>query len=268
MAIWRKPGLGGRGGKPPAPTCGQMAGSSTKLGRALSLLVGTVLLGSIAQFIDMRADAQTSLLDDNAPPARTAVLSPPLNPSSARNEVADDTAGPRIGVRGAELAIGAEGQQRDTASQQDVDQAAPTPANPLWRLPLNQFSATLERPIFSPSRRPPPPAVTYSAPVAVKQPPKPHEPERPTIALTGTIIGTDGYRGAVFRDTSSQEVLRLRVGENYHGWVLLLITSREARLVKDGERALLELPKPDGTPARARSTQEIALDHIWAVGAE
>lgn len=238
------------------------------MGRTPSLLVGTLLLGTIALSIDVRADAQTSLLDDNAPPARNAVLSPPSNPSSARNETTDDTAGPRTGVRGAERAIGADKQQRDTASRQDVDQPAPTSANPLWQLPLNRFSATRERPIFSPSRRPPPPAVTYSAPVAVKQPSKPREPDRPTIALAGTIIGTDGYRGAVFRNTSSQEVLRLRVGEDYHGWVLLLITSREARLVKDGEQALLELPKPDGTPVRVRSRQEIALDQIWAVGAE
>ena len=138
----------------------------------------------------------------------------------------------------------------------------------MWRLPLKQFSATRERPIFSPSRRPAAPAPTYVAPVAVKQPPNPREPERPTIALAGTIIGTDGYRGAVFRDTSSQNVLRLRMGEDYHGWVLLLITPREATLVKNGEQALLELPVPAGTPPRPRSSQEIALEQIRAVGAE
>jgi hypothetical protein len=86
--------------------------------------------------------------------------------------------------------------------------------------------------------------------------------------LAGTIIGTDGYRGAVFRDTSSQDVLRLRVGENYHGWVLLLITPREATLAKNGEQALLELPVPAGTPPRARSSHEIAFEQILAVGAE
>jgi general secretion pathway protein N len=138
----------------------------------------------------------------------------------------------------------------------------------LWRLPLKQLSITRERPIFSPSRRPPPPAPSYVAPVEVRLPTKPREPERPTIALAGTIIGTDGYRGGVFRETSSQDVLRLRVGENYHGWVLLLITPREARLAKNGEQALLELPKQAGAPARARSSQEIALDAIWATGAE
>ena len=164
--------------------------------------------------------------------------------------------------------IGADERQKNAAPREVVDREAPAPGNPLWRLPLKQFSTTQERPIFSPSRRPPPAAPTYVAPVELKQPTKPREPERPTIALTGTIIGTDGYRGGVFRDTSSQDVLRLRVGENYHGWVLVLITPREARLAKNGEQALVELPKQAGAPERARTSQEIALEQIRAVGAE
>jgi|HubBroStandDraft_4_1064222.scaffolds.fasta_scaffold76278_2 hypothetical protein len=248
-------------------TSGQVASHKTTTGRALSWLIGIVLLGSIVEFGEMPADAQTSLLDDNAPAAYTAAPLRLSSPPAAYDEATDNTAGPRIGVR----AVGQDteaNKQENAAPQRVTDQAAPAPGNPLWRLPLKQFSATRERPIFSPSRRPPTPARTYVAPVAAQQPPKPREPERPTIALAGTIIGTDGYRGAVFRDTSSQDVLRLRVGENYHGWVLLLITPREARLGKDGEQALLELPVPAGTPPRARTIQEIALEQIRAVGAE
>jgi hypothetical protein len=250
MAIWRIPSLGDLGGGlwAPTQTCGQMAGTSTRIGRALSLLIGMVLLGSIAQFNNMQADAQTSLLDDGAPTAHTGA--PPF-------EV-------RVGGQGTET----DKQEKDASPRRIADDATPTPANPLWRLPLAQLSTTQERPIFLPSRRPPPPAPTSVAPVAVKQPPKSREPERPAIALAGTIIGTDGYRGAVFRDTSSPDVLRLRVGEDYHGWVLLLVTPREARLVKNGEQVLLELPVPAGTPPRAHSSQEIALEQIRAVGAE
>ena len=250
MAIWRIPGLGDRDGEPQTPmlTCGQMASTSTQMGRALPLLIGMVLLGSIAEFNDMRADAQMSLLDNSGPTVHAG--SPPL-------EV-------RVGGQGTET----EKQEKDAPPRRIADQATPMPANPLWGLPLKQLSTTQERPIFLPSRRPPPPAPTSVAPVAVKQPPKSREPERPAIALTGTIIGTDGYRGAVFRDTSSPDVLRLRVGEDYHGWVLLLVTPREARLVKNGEQVLLELPVPAGTPPRARSSQEIALEQIRAVGAE
>ena len=42
-------------------------------------------------------------------------------------------------------------------------------ANPLWAIPLTQLSATRERPIFSPSRRPPPAAVA-AEPAIVKAP--------------------------------------------------------------------------------------------------
>jgi hypothetical protein len=249
-------------------TSGQVASHKTTTGRALSWLIGIVLLGNIVEFSEMPAGAQTSLLDDNAPAAYTAAPLRLSSPPAAYDEATDNAAERRIGVREAGQDKGAGEQQKDAAPRRAADQAAPAPGNPLWLLPLKQFSATRERPIFSLSRRPAAPAPTYVAPVAVKQPPKPREPERPTIALAGTIIGTDGYRGAVFRDTSSQDVLRLRVGENYHGWVLLLITPREARLVKDGEQALLELPVPAGTPPRARSSQEIALEQIRAVGAE
>src|SRR5579871_6921448 len=66
---------------------------------------------------------------------------------------------------------------------------SPLSANPLWAIPLKQLSVTRDRPIFSPSRRPPPPATpTYVAPVAVRTPPKPKEPEKPSITLVGTIL--------------------------------------------------------------------------------
>ncbi len=248
-------------------TSGQAASSKTTGGRAFSWLIGFVALGFIVELGEMPADAQTLLLDDNAPAANTGAPLRLSSPPSAHYEPTDNTTGLRTSALVLNPGAEADERRRNAASQEAVDREAPAPGNPLWRLPLKQFSATRERPIFSRSRRPPPPAPTYVAPVEVR-PIKPPEPERPTIALTGTIIGTDGYRSAVFRDTSSQDVLRLRVGDNYHGWVMLLITPREATLVKNGQQALIELPKQAGTPARARSREEIALDQIRAVGAE
>jgi len=43
-------------------------------------------------------------------------------------------------------------------------------ANPLWGIPLTQLPGTRDRPIFSPSRRPPPPEVV-AEPVVVKPTP-------------------------------------------------------------------------------------------------
>ena len=156
--------------------------------------------------------------------------------------------------------------QRMAARTADAEPPAPT-GNPLWALPLKQLSITRERPIFSPSRRPPP-TPTNVAPVAVRQPVKPPKLEHPAVSLLGTIIGTDVQIG-VFRETATQNVVRLRVGEGHRGWVLSLIKAREVTLVKDGEQAVvLELsseasalggptvppPVPNGLPEVATGT--------------
>jgi len=129
------------------------------------------------------------------------------------------------------------------AHARDAKPAA-SAGNPLSTLPLAELSSTRERPIFSPSRRPPPPpAPAHVAPVAVRAPVKPREPERPTLALVGTIIGTDVQVG-IFLETATKSVVRLRVGEDHEGWVLGLIKAGEATLVKDRAQAILSLPPP------------------------
>jgi general secretion pathway protein N len=120
--------------------------------------------------------------------------------------------------------------------------------NPLWALPLKQLSITRERPIFSPSRRPPPTPPTYVAPVAVRQPAKPLEPEHPAVSLIGTVIGTDVQIG-IFLEKATQNVVRLRLGEEHQGWVLRLVKAREVTLVKDVEQTLVLGPLPGEAPA-------------------
>jgi len=135
--------------------------------------------------------------------------------------------------------------QRTAARSPDaVVERPPSAGNPLWALPLKQLSITRERPVFSPSRRPPPPATpTYVAPVAVRSPPKPVEPERPSITLLGTILGSTESIGVFFNPTT-RDIVRLRVGEDHEGWALRSVKTREATLVKDRERVVLELPPP------------------------
>lgn len=260
MTIWRTLRLNGHAGKlrTLVPASGRTAGSRART--ACLQLAGIALLGSSAIFNARPANAQTSLLEDDGWTARTSAHSQ----LSISSEVKDDT----LPARAAGQGIERNQEKNDDAPPRVADRVEPAIGNPLWRLPLKQFSATRERPVFLSSRRPPAPAPVYVAPVAARQPAKPPEPEHPTIALAGTIIGTDGYRVAVFRDTSTQDVLRLRVGENYRGWVVRLIGPREARLVKNGDQALLELPRPAGIVPRARSSQDIMLDEVWHVGAE
>jgi hypothetical protein len=115
--------------------------------------------------------------------------------------------------------------------------------NPLWAVAFTSLSDTRERPIFSMSRRPPPPAVAAAPlvkPVAVA--PKPKEPESPKLTLIGTIAG-DHERFGIFLDQSTKAALRLRMGDDYQGWKLRSVQGREATLEKDQEAVILALPK-------------------------
>jgi hypothetical protein len=131
--------------------------------------------------------------------------------------------------------------------RQDAPPVDSTPAgNPLWAIPVKQLSATHDRPIFSPSRRPPPVAApAYVAPVVARSAPKQAAPERPSIALVGTVAGVDEAIG-VFVETSTRDVIRLRLGQNHKGWVLRSIKGREATLEKNSDTAVLALPPPGG----------------------
>jgi general secretion pathway protein N len=119
-------------------------------------------------------------------------------------------------------------------------------ANPLWAMPLKQFSVTRERPIFLPSRRPPAaPEVAVAVPRVVASP---KEPERPPLSLVGTISGDDEKFG-IFVNQSTKAVVRLRVGEDFQGWKLRSIQGREASLEKNQKSVVLALPQPSSAQA-------------------
>jgi hypothetical protein len=115
--------------------------------------------------------------------------------------------------------------------------------NPLWAMPLKQFSATRERPIFLPSRRPPAPAVTVAEAPRVIVPPKPKEPEKPELSLVGTIAGDDA-KFAIFVDQSTKNVIRLKLGEEFQGWKLQSVQGRETSFERNQMTAVLTLPQP------------------------
>jgi hypothetical protein len=134
--------------------------------------------------------------------------------------------------------------------------AMPAPissANPLWAVPLDQLSATRDRPVFSVSRRPPPAAVV-AEPAPVKAPSRKKEFEPPQLALVGTISSVDEGFG-IFIDQSTKAALRLKVGEDYQGWRLLVIQGRQVTMEKDGQRGVLTLPQPGG----GQSSGEVSL---------
>jgi general secretion pathway protein N len=145
---------------------------------------------------------------------------------------------------------------------------APT-GNPLWAVPLRLLSATRERPIFSPSRRPPAPAVV-AAPHAPPPAPvvKPAEPDHPPLAIVGTIVGgADGI--GVFIDEATRNVVRLKTGQVHDGWILRSIEGREAVFEKDRRKARLTLPPP-GADQTAQGTLPVSAgaqgDGTWLDG--
>jgi hypothetical protein len=121
--------------------------------------------------------------------------------------------------------------------------------NPLWAVPLSLLTATRERPIFSSSRRPPAaPVVAVASPRAPLPKPSPPAPQRPSLVLVGTVTSSAGGM-AVFTDTATNAVVRLRTSEGHAGWILRAVSEREARLQKDGETAVLALPRRDSASA-------------------
>jgi general secretion pathway protein N len=128
--------------------------------------------------------------------------------------------------------------------------ARPLSANPLWAIPLATLSNTRERPIFSPSRRPPVQApVAIARPVAPPPPPPPRA-ERPPLSLVGTVAG-DSESFGIFVDRGTSTALRLKLGEDYQGWRLRTVRGRDVALERDQQTVVLSLPQPGEESAAA-----------------
>lgn len=124
----------------------------------------------------------------------------------------------------------------------------PLTGNPLWAIAISELSETHARPIFSPSRRPPAPAVPAALaarPVKAASLVKP-EPDHPLLELLGTIVGGSVEIG-VFTDGASHDVIRIKAGEAHDGWTLSAVSGRAAIFQKQGYgAATLVLPAPGG----------------------
>lgn len=131
--------------------------------------------------------------------------------------------------------------------------AAQTTGNPLWDTPIKSLTVTRERPIFSPSRRPPPPVVVAPAYVPPRPPAKPASPQ---LVLLGTVLNAintvDGI--GVFLDETNSTVVRLKAGDHHNGWLLWSVQGREATLKNDRDTVVLALPVRGTTPTGASNT--------------
>jgi general secretion pathway protein N len=139
--------------------------------------------------------------------------------------------------------------------------------NPLWSLSLSSLSVTRERPIFSPSRRPPSRPVVAAPQVPPAKPPqlssKPPVPDHPLLTLLGTLAG-DNQGVGIFLNEADKTTLRLRIGEDHEGWVLRSIRGGEVTFEKDERTATLGMA-PLGSAAQTTAFQ-MALGNTWRDG--
>ncbi len=123
--------------------------------------------------------------------------------------------------------------------------------NPLWAIPLRGLGATRERPLFSPSRRPPAAEAAPPQPPREAPPPPPPVagPETPPFVLVGAVLGGKANL-AILRNLSTNAITHLREGQTDEGWRAQKVSARSVVLEKDGAATTLEMPKP-GTVAPA-----------------
>ena len=118
--------------------------------------------------------------------------------------------------------------------------------NPVADVPLSSLSATRDRPLFAPTRRPPPPVETprpaEAAPVA-----QPSTVPAPVLKLVGTVIGPSDRVAIVVEN--ARPAARLRVGDAIAGWRLRSISARGVTLEADGRTLALELHVVGGAAA-------------------
>jgi hypothetical protein len=133
----------------------------------------------------------------------------------------------------------------EPAGPADGQAGAPL-ANPLASRPLAVLSATRDRPLFAPSRRPPPPS---SAPVVRPVEATPVPP--PGVVLLGIVTQADGAR-AMVRTEASDKVVRARLGDEIGGWKVTQIEPRRLTLSNDDRSVSFSLFDRMGAKSAAR----------------
>jgi len=149
------------------------------------------------------------------------------------------------------LWVGPDGKPRN------LDWSVPAPVAPEFgdlvaalpeakAMEVGLFMATLERPLFSPARRPAPPSPKESD---TKEAPDPLA----NIHLFGIYTTDDGPSGMLVRVEG--KVRRIAVNENLGGWTLKSVQERGATLTRNGEERVIHLaiarPAVPGKPPAA-----------------
>jgi hypothetical protein len=137
---------------------------------------------------------------------------------------------------------------------QPAEQTAGTLANPLDAQPLDRLSATRERPLFSPTRRPTPlpPSPPEATPVEIVSQP-------PNVQLFGIVVDEEGARAIVRSGT--EKVDRVQIGDDIGGWKVSQIEGRRLVLSLDGRFATFTLFSNDNGQQAPRDA-DVQAGHV------
>jgi hypothetical protein len=143
---------------------------------------------------------------------------------------------------------------RPAAEVAEVPEIPELPPLPEFSMaPLISFSAVIDRPIFSRSRRAPEEAVVLAPTVS----------NTLNLTLKG-VIYSEGERIALFAPKESKEVLRLTEGGSYQGWELFVVEPSRVRF-RRGEReetlALVFDTPPSVVPRRQKDRRRAKAEN-------
>ncbi len=128
---------------------------------------------------------------------------------------------------------------------------AALPAQPYYAMaPLEDYSTILERPLFSPTRRPPAQGViSVAAPESQLQ-----------VTLVGVIISSE-EQIAIVRLKDTSRFVRLSVGDSFQGWILDAIEPSRITFRRGDDEEHIELtydvPPPVQKPKRRKRRERI-----------
>lgn len=143
------------------------------------------------------------------------------------------------------------------AVQSDPAPATEEPPAPFILPPLEAFTAVVERPLFSPTRRMPNPPPEVDAPVAEAPVAEPGGPPEPELRFFGTVT-QDGTAAALVTFPATSEVARLRPGDMVGEWQVVSVERNRLDLALGDEHRSYEIfgTGARGAPAPAPNPDE------------
>lgn len=117
----------------------------------------------------------------------------------------------------------------------------PIPLNPLAAVTVEQFAEIVDRPLFNPTRTPPPVEDAAPAQVAGPAPPAPEESAKPEDFTLLAVAVADDSRIAMLRWNKTNEVFHLKQGQFLSDWELRSVGEREVTIGRNDVSFSLKL---------------------------